>query len=138
MGFAIANETWDTDPFAYQTLAKLMPAGGLHGQLLTYVTEVVRIPLKKPGLMLLVDTFLLYRNSSNVKKRIGPDLGTLHIPIKVVNICFGNGASLLSRNPHLAFVSGNPLRSIPETTVKKTYWARFVIDGGLLSSTIRL
>ena len=74
MGFAIANETWDTDPFAYQTLAKLMPAGGLHGQLLTYITEVVRIPLKKPGLMLLVDTFLLYRNSSNVKKRIGPDL----------------------------------------------------------------
>jgi len=68
------TENWDTDPFAYQTEKELMPAGGLHGQLLTYITEVVRIPLKKPGLMLLVDTFLLYRNSSNVKKRIGPDL----------------------------------------------------------------
>jgi len=68
------TENWDTDPFAYQTEEELMPAGGLHGQLLSYITEVVRIPLKKQGLMLLVDTFLLYRNSSNVKNRIGPDL----------------------------------------------------------------
>jgi Uma2 family endonuclease len=68
------TENWDTDPFAYQTEEELMPAGGLHGQLLTYIAEVVRVPLKKQGLMLLVDTFLLYRNSSNVKKRVGPDL----------------------------------------------------------------
>jgi len=68
------TENWDTDPFAYQTEEELMPAGGLHGQLLTYITEVMRGPLQKQGLMLLVDTFLLYRNSSNVKKRIAPDL----------------------------------------------------------------
>ena len=35
--------------------------------------------------------------------------------------CFGNGAERISRNPHLAFVSGNPLRSIPETTVHYFY-----------------
>ena len=68
------TENWDTDPFAYQTEAELMPAGGVHGQLLTYVTEVVRVPLKKQGLMLLVDSFLLYRDSNHVKNRIGPDL----------------------------------------------------------------
>ncbi len=68
------TENWDTDPFAYQTEKELMPAGGLHGQFLTYVTEVLRAPLQKQGLMLLVDTFLLYRNASNVKNRIGPDL----------------------------------------------------------------
>ena len=68
------TENWDTDPFAYQTEEELMPAGGLHGQFLTYITEVLRAPLQKQGLMLLVDTFLLYRNSSNVKNRIGPDL----------------------------------------------------------------
>ncbi len=68
------TENWDTDPFAYQTEKELMPAGGPHGQLLTYFTEMLRIHLKKQGLMLLVDTFLLYRNSNNVSNRIGPDL----------------------------------------------------------------
>lgn len=68
------TENWDTDPFAYQTEEELMPAGGLHGQLLTYITEVLRVSLKKQGLMLLVDTFLLYRDSNNIKKRIAPDL----------------------------------------------------------------
>ena len=43
--------------------------------------------------------------------------GTLHIPIKVMNNCFGNGAERISRNPHLAFVSGKQRSSIPETTV---------------------
>jgi len=42
-------------------------------------------------------------------------------PSKVVDSCFGNGASLLSRNPHLAFVSGNPLRVMNETTVHYFY-----------------
>ncbi len=68
------TENWDTDPFAYQTEEELMPAGGLHGQLLTYFAEMLRIPLKKQGLMLLIDTFLLYRDSNNVRQRIGPDL----------------------------------------------------------------
>lgn len=68
------TENWDPDPYAYQTEEELMPAGGLHGHLLTYITEVVRVPLKKQGLMLLVDSFLLYRDSNHVKRRIGPDL----------------------------------------------------------------
>jgi hypothetical protein len=68
------TENWDTDPFAYQTEEELMPAGGLHGQLLTYVTEVVRAPLEKQGLMLLVDTFLLYRDPNRKKQRVAPDL----------------------------------------------------------------
>jgi len=68
------TENWDTDPFAYQTEEELMPAGGIHGQLLTYFTEILRSYLQKQDLMLLVDTFLLYRNSKQVKHRIGPDL----------------------------------------------------------------
>ncbi len=32
------TENWDTDPFVYQTEEELMPAGGLHGQLLSYIT----------------------------------------------------------------------------------------------------
>jgi len=68
------TENWDTDPFAYQTEEELMPAGGLHGKLLAHINEVVWVSLEKQGLTLLIDTFLLYRNSSNVKKRIGPDL----------------------------------------------------------------
>jgi Uma2 family endonuclease len=68
------TENWDPDPFAYQTEEELMPAGGLHGQLLTYIAEVVRVPLEKQGLMLLIDTFLLYRDAKQVRRRIGPDL----------------------------------------------------------------
>jgi len=68
------TNNWDTDPFAYQTEEELMPASGLHGQLLTYVTEVVRAPLEKQGLMLLVDTFLLYRDKNQQKQRVAPDL----------------------------------------------------------------
>jgi hypothetical protein len=34
------TNNWDTDPFVYQTEEELMPASGLHGQLLTYVTEM--------------------------------------------------------------------------------------------------
>jgi Uma2 family endonuclease len=68
------TENWDPEPFAYQTEEELMPAGGLHGQLLTYVAEVVRVPLEKQQLMLLVDTFLLYRDSRHTKKRVAPDL----------------------------------------------------------------
>jgi len=68
------TENWDTDPFAYQTEEELMPAGGLHGQLLSYLTEILRVFLEKQGMMLLVDTFLLYRDSKQIKHRIGPDL----------------------------------------------------------------
>jgi len=68
------TENWDTDPFAYQTEEELMPAGGLHGQLLSYLTEMLRVYLEKQGMMLLVDTFLLYRDSKQIKHRIGPDL----------------------------------------------------------------
>ncbi len=68
------TENWDSCPFAYQTEEELMPAGGLHGQLLGYIAEMLRVHLKKQGLMLLLDTFLLYRDAINVKRRIGPDL----------------------------------------------------------------
>jgi Uma2 family endonuclease len=68
------TENWDTDPFAYQTEEELMPTGGVHGQLLTAITMMLHHHLQKQGLMLLVDTFLLYRDSKEVKNRIGPDL----------------------------------------------------------------
>lgn len=68
------TENWDPDPYAYQTEEELMPAGGLHGRLLTYVTEVLRVHLARQGQMLLVDSFLLYRDANGIKQRIGPDL----------------------------------------------------------------
>ncbi len=68
------QEGWDPDPYAYQTEEELMPAGGLHGQLLTYITEVLRVHLEGRRQMLLVDAFVLYRDARGVKQRVGPDL----------------------------------------------------------------
>lgn len=51
-----------------------MPAGGLHGQLVAYLIELLRHVLQGHGLMLLIDTFLLYRDEAGVKQRIAPDL----------------------------------------------------------------
>jgi Uma2 family endonuclease len=68
------TDHWDSNPYAYQTEEELMPAGGLHGQLLAYLMEVLRATLKERGLMLLLDTFLLYRDPQGIKQRIAPDL----------------------------------------------------------------
>jgi Uma2 family endonuclease len=65
---------WDPNPYAYQTEEELMPAGGPHGQLLSYSLELLRDPLERRGLMLLMDTFLLYRDADGVKQRLAPDL----------------------------------------------------------------
>lgn len=65
---------WDPNPYAYQTEEELMPAGGLHGQLLAYILEVVRHFVAARGLMFLLDTFLLYRDTRGIKRRIAPDL----------------------------------------------------------------
>jgi Uma2 family endonuclease len=65
---------WDENPYAYQSEEEQMPAGGLHGQLLAYIVEVVRHGLQRQGLMLLIDTFLLYRDERGIKQRIAPDL----------------------------------------------------------------
>jgi len=43
--------------------------------------------------------------------------GTLHIPAKVMNSCFVHCVKRISRNDCQILVSGNPLCSIPETTV---------------------
>ena len=68
------THNWDTDPYAYQTEEELMPGGGLHGQLLAYLMELLRATLKARGLMLLMDTFMLYRDKQGIKQRIAPDL----------------------------------------------------------------
>ncbi len=65
---------WDTDPYAYQTEEELMPAGSAHGKILGYITGISEVLLESRGLMLLVDTFMLYRNSKGVKNRVAPDL----------------------------------------------------------------
>lgn len=65
---------WDTDPYAYQTEEELMPAGGPHGRLLSYIVGITDGFLRKENLMLLPDVFMLYRDSRGVKQRIGPDL----------------------------------------------------------------
>jgi len=68
------TENWDTDPYAYQTEEELMPAGGIHGILLAYMVEVLRLHLQARKLALLIDIFLLYRDESGIKQRVGPDL----------------------------------------------------------------
>jgi Uma2 family endonuclease len=65
---------WDPDPYAYQTEEELMPAGGPHGQLLTYLVEVLRLSFKQRGWMLLADTFMLYRDAHGINRRVAPDL----------------------------------------------------------------
>jgi Uma2 family endonuclease len=65
---------WNPNPYAYQTDEEKMPAGGLHGQILAYLMELLRLFLDRQGLMLLLDTFLLYRDEKNVKQRVAPDL----------------------------------------------------------------
>lgn len=51
-----------------------MPAGGLHAYLVTYFVEILRNFLETRGLMLLADTFMLYRDAQGIKQRISPDL----------------------------------------------------------------
>jgi Uma2 family endonuclease len=65
---------WDPDPYAYQTEEELMPAGGPHGQLLTYLVEVLRLSFKQRRWMLLADTFMLYRDAHGIRRRVAPDL----------------------------------------------------------------
>ncbi|MCP4353862.1 MAG: Uma2 family endonuclease, partial [Desulfobacterales bacterium] len=65
---------WDTDPYAYQTEEELMPAGGPHGELLTYITEILRDFLKRKGMRYLADTFMLYRDTRGIRQRVAPDL----------------------------------------------------------------
>jgi Uma2 family endonuclease len=65
---------WDPNPYAYQTEEELMTAGGLHGQILNYLAELLRHVLAARGLMLLTDTFLCYRDERGIKQRIGPDM----------------------------------------------------------------
>ncbi|MDM8557202.1 Uma2 family endonuclease [Candidatus Parabeggiatoa sp. HSG14] len=65
---------WNIDPYAYQTEEETMPQGGPHGQLSGYLYELLHSYLEKRGLMLLLDSFLFYRDQYNIKQRIGPDL----------------------------------------------------------------
>jgi Uma2 family endonuclease len=68
------TKNWDTSPYAYQTEKEQMPQGGPHGQLSGYLSELLRSYLEKKGLMLLFDSFMLYRDQHGIKQRIGPDL----------------------------------------------------------------
>jgi len=68
------GQNWNDSPYAYQSEMELTPAGGLHGQLVPYIIELLRYWLKQQGLMFLFDTFLLYRDAEGVKRRIAPDL----------------------------------------------------------------
>ena len=68
------THNWDTCPYAYQTEEELMPAGGPHGELLSYLTEILRNFLKKKGLRFLADTFMIYRDAKGIRQRIAPDL----------------------------------------------------------------
>jgi len=68
------TENWDTSPYAYQTEEEMMPQGGPHGQLSGYLYGLLSSRLEQKNLMLLQDSFMLYRDQSGIKQRIGPDL----------------------------------------------------------------
>ncbi|MCP4347071.1 MAG: hypothetical protein GY795_16275 [Desulfobacterales bacterium] len=68
------TDDWDTNPYAYQTEEELMPAGGPHGEMLTYITEILRSYFKRNGMRYLADTFLLYRDNQGIRQRVAPDL----------------------------------------------------------------
>jgi colicin import membrane protein len=68
------TENWDTDPYAYQTEEEQMPQGGPHGQLSSYLSELLRSYLEPKDLMLLTDSLMLYRDKSGIPQRVGPDL----------------------------------------------------------------
>jgi len=65
---------WDADPYAYQTEEEMMPAGAEHGKILAYMTEVLRTFAGKRGMVLLPDTFILYRDHRGKKQRTAPDI----------------------------------------------------------------
>ncbi len=65
---------WDPNPYAYQTEEEQMLGGGPHGRQLAHIVTQVEHILEARDLMLLVDTFMLYRDENNVKQRIAPDL----------------------------------------------------------------
>lgn len=71
----VAN--WDPSPYAYQTPEEQMPGGGAHGVLMGYIYEVLEHFLRGRDLMLMLDMFMLYRDTSEtggIKRRISPDL----------------------------------------------------------------
>ena len=65
---------WDTNPYAYQTEEEQMPAGGPHGRLLSYIIQLISHLIEPKGVMLLLDTFMLYRDKNGIKRRLAPDL----------------------------------------------------------------
>lgn len=51
-----------------------MVGGALHGDLRSHLVVTPEHFLEKRGLMLLPDSFMLFRDSKGVKQRIAPDL----------------------------------------------------------------
>lgn len=51
-----------------------MPAGGPHGRLISQIMAVLDDRLENQQLMLLPDTFMLYRDENGIKQRLAPDL----------------------------------------------------------------
>ena len=76
---------WDDYPYAYQTEEELMPAGGLHGQILSCIMESLRYYLNSQGLMFLMDIFVLYRDNQGIKQRFSPDLILLPFRSKAIS-----------------------------------------------------
>ncbi|MCP4111890.1 MAG: hypothetical protein GY749_41240 [Desulfobacteraceae bacterium] len=65
---------WDTNPYAYQTEEELIPGGSLHWDLLSHLMITPKDFLEKKGLMLLPDSFMLFRDSKGIRQRIASDL----------------------------------------------------------------
>ncbi len=68
------TENWDPSPYAYQTEEELVPAGGLHGELLFYIVDALKTHLEQKGFRFLIDVFMLYRDKHAKKRRVAPDL----------------------------------------------------------------
>ena len=68
------TNNWDPSPYAYQTEEEMMPQGGPHGQLSGYLYGLLSSRLGQKNLMLLLDSFMLYRDQYGIRQRISPDL----------------------------------------------------------------
>jgi Uma2 family endonuclease len=68
------EKDWDPNPYAYQTEEELMPAGGLHGQIIIHIGGILQEFLKTRNLMFLADTFMIYPDSLGIRQRTAPDL----------------------------------------------------------------
>jgi len=78
-------DDWDDSPYAYQTEDEMMPSGPMHAQILIDIQATLAHYLKSQDLMMLMDIFVLYRDSQGIKQRFAPDLTLIPLYAELPN-----------------------------------------------------